>query len=46
MSWEELAALAAKEHDPEKLLTIVDQLCRAIDERNRNTISPTRKKIH
>jgi hypothetical protein len=32
-AWVELAARASKETDPEKLMRIIEALCRALDER-------------
>jgi hypothetical protein len=35
--WRIIAEQASKETDPEKLMRLVAQLCRSLDERNHNT---------
>jgi hypothetical protein len=44
-AWVELAEKATKESDPEKLMRIIEALCRALDEqesRQRSRLGPTR----
>ena len=38
-SWEELAALAATETNPKKLAALVDELCYALDDRQRHIMN-------
>ena len=33
--WQEIAAQAAKEHNPEKLHLLIQELCRSLEERDR-----------
>jgi hypothetical protein len=41
--WKELCEAASKEHDPEKLLALVQQLNVVLEERERESMTPNRR---